>query len=262
MQGRLLRDPLFVFALAGILLFLAYGMVSDSGREPIRLSAETHARLIEDAERLSGRKASAEEIERIERHYIAEELLLREALDAGMHLEDRVVRARLIEEMRYRITGLLPDPSDEELVNHYAENQQRYLAEPSISFEQRLFTGLRPEQATDLMAGLDEEALPATGADWQGQDFPDFGESMIRGLYGQAFLEALRGAPLGQWSGPLESPAGMHFVRPRARTAATLLPFDAVRQQVENDYLVMLIQQAVDARVEQLRSRHEVVIER
>ena len=81
-------------------------------------------------------------------------------------------------------------------------------------------------------------------------------------MFGQPFVDALWAAPLGEWSGPLESSQGWHYVRTTERVPAALLTFDAAREQVENDYLVALIEQAVERRVTELEQRYEVTIER
>lgn len=262
MLGRLIRDPLFAFALAGAALFLLYDHLASGPDMAVRLGNETRARLTEDFETLTGRAASSDDIARLERDYIADELLFREALEAGLHLGDGVVRARLIEEMRYRITGLLPDPGEEQLVNHYAEHRDRYLSEPAISFEQVYFARLESSQPATLLDQL-RTGTPLQGEPfWQGNDFPRYGESMIRGLFGQAFVEALKEAPEGIWTGPLTSDRGLHYVRRTESHAPRLLPFADVRQQVENDFLIAAIQHAVDARIEQLRARYDVIIER
>ena len=259
--ARLIRDPLLAFAVAGGALFVGYGLLAPPSQTPVRLGNETRSGLIEEFESRAGRKASSEDIARLEREWITDELLFREALDAGMHLGDSVVRARLIEEMRYRITGLLPDPSEEQLVNHYADHRERYLSEPAISFEHVYFE--RPENApAGLLDRLRQGEVFEGDAFWQGTTFPGYGESMIRGLFGQAFLDALKEAPSGAWMGPVESTRGVHFVLISESHEPRLLPFDVVRQQVENDFLVLIIQRTVEARIEQLRSRYQVDVER
>ncbi len=259
--ARLLRDPLLAFALAGGVLFVAYSQLATPSATAVRLGKDTRAGLIAQFESGAGRKASSDDIARLEREWITDELLFREALDAGMHLADSVVRARLVEEMRYRITGLLPDPGEEQLVNHYADHRQRYMSEPSISFEHVYFE--RPEKAPQgLLDRLRRGEAFKGDAFWQGTTFPGYGESMIRGLFGQQFLGALKKAPTGTWMGPVESSRGTHFVLISERRETRLLPFDVVRQQVENDFLVLGIQRRVDARIEQLRSRYQVDVER
>jgi peptidyl-prolyl cis-trans isomerase C len=81
-------------------------------------------------------------------------------------------------------------------------------------------------------------------------------------MFGQPFVDALWAAPLGEWSGPVESPHGWHYIRPAERLPEALLAFDVVRSQVENDFLVALIGQAIEGRVAELEQRYEVIIER
>ena len=261
MFSRLVRDPLLAFVVAGGALFVGYSQLAPSSVTPVRLTSETRTGLIAEFEARAGRKGSDEDVARLERDWVNDELLFREALDAGMHLGDSVVRARLVQEMRYRITGLLPDPTEEQLVNHYADHRDRYLTEPAISFEHVYFERIENAQAGMLDRLRQGEALQGD-AFWQGKSFPGYGESMIRGLFGQAFLEALNEAPRGTWVGPLESTRGVHFVLISKSHEPRLLPFEVVRQQVENDYLVLVIERTVDGRLQPLRSRYQVDVER
>lgn len=261
MLARMVRDPLFVFFLAGCTMFGAYSALQARSAQPVQLSAETRMALITGFESVAGRPANADDIARIERDYIVDELLFRDALDNGLHLSDTTVRGRLVEEMRLRITGLLPDPSDEQLVNHYAENTGRYFSEPALTFEHVYFRS-RPADDQSLLARL-QGGEPVAGEPFaQGRAFPGYGRSIIRGLFGQPFTTAAWAAPLGEWSGPFESSQGWHYVHPTERAPGALLPFDAVRDQVENDFLVAVIQQAVDQRVAALEQRYDVRIER
>ncbi len=110
-------------------------------------------------------------------------------------------RGGLVEEMRLEITGPLPDPSDLE----------------------------RPADGGQLRARLQAGETVSGDPFPPGVAFNRYGRSILRGMFGQPFVEALWAAPPGQWSGPIESLNGWHFVRPTERLAATLLPFEAVR---------------------------------
>jgi hypothetical protein len=258
---RILREPLFAFAVIGAALFLAHAGIQSSESEPIILRAPARAELISSFEALKGRKATADDITRLERDYVTDALLFREALDSGLHLSDPAVRSRLVEEMRLRITGPLPEPTDEQLVNHYSENLDRYRSEPTITFRQVYFAQ-RPADPAAILAQL-RQGQAVTGQPFRhGLEFPQYGHSMVRGMFGQSIVEALSVAPLGQWIGPVESPYGWHYLQATERLPAALLPFGAVRQQVENDFLVALIDAAVDRRVDELRQRRTVSIER
>jgi peptidyl-prolyl cis-trans isomerase C len=258
---RILRDPLFTFLALGGALFLAYALLQTRRAEPVVLEAPVRAGLIADFEARKGRAASAEEIARIEHDYFAEELLFRDALANGLHLSDPAIRSQLVEAMRMRITGPLPDPTDEQLVNHYSDNLDHYRSEPTVTFRQAYFAQ-RPADPAAILAQL-RQGQPVNGQPFRyGIDFPAYGYSMLRGMFGQPIVEALSIAPLGQWIGPLESPYGWHYLQAAERQPAALLPFEAVRQQVEGDYLASQIDAAVARHVDGLLQRHASRIER
>lgn len=259
---RVVRDPLFVFATAGISLYLAYTVFrpdDDSG--VIRMPTPTRTALIGGFEALAGRPATATDIARIEREFITDEVLFRAALEDDMHLTDSTVRGRLVEEMRFRITGMLPDPTDEQLANHYSENLDRYRSEQAVTFRHVYFSRQPPEKAAILLRL--RAGSPVEGESFDhGADFPRYGRSLLRGMFGQPFTEALWEAPLGTWSGPVRSTRGWHYVLATEQLPPVLLPFEAVRPQVENDFLASLIETAVDRYVSERLERHEVRFER
>jgi hypothetical protein len=261
MFRALLREPLSLFALAGALVFGVYIYLDERASPPVTLTAETRAALVGAFEQLTGRAATPEEIRRIEQDYVADELLFREAVAQGLHLRSRDIRAEMIAEMRLSIAGLLPDPDDEALVNHYAENLAHYYAEPAISFRHVYFRE-PPEDPAQVLSRLRDGEEIAGDSFPQGREFRAYGRSMLRGLFGQAFLDALDALPLGEWHGPVGSTRGWHFVRAGERLAAHRLPFEQVRSQVEQDYLRTLIQQAVDAHVAEIAVQYGVDIER
>jgi len=261
MLARFLRDPLFIFLAAGSALFLLYWLVSGRHAEPIVLAAGTRATLIAEFETLTGRVATPADIERIEREYVADELLFRAAVADGVHLSDVEVRGRLIEEMRQRATGVLPDPTTDELLDYYSDHLDRYHTEPTASFEQVFFVELPQDAATLRGRWRRNEAV--TGDPFMhGLTFDRYGRSMIRGIFGEPFVDALWGNTQGQWTGPLQTQHGWHFVRVSALAAPALRPFPDVRDQVENDWIAAQIQAAVDRKVAELARGQSISIER
>jgi peptidyl-prolyl cis-trans isomerase C len=259
--ARLLREPLLAFLVIGALLFLEYQLRQSRTAEPIVLPAAVRATLIADFEKMTGRPATTADVNRIEQDFVDDEVLFREALAQGLHLTDGTVRARLIEEMRLRITGPLPELTDEQLVNHYSEHLDRYRSEPAASFRHVYFAE-RPAEPEVLLAQL-RSGTPVAGEPFgRGAEFPHYGQSMLRGLFGQAFTASLWTVPVGEWTGPLQSQYGWHYVRVGERLPPALLPFEQARQQVENDLLVDTIDRAVGQHVREALPSHEVRIER
>jgi peptidyl-prolyl cis-trans isomerase C len=257
----MLREPLLAFVLVGGLLFLAHSARQPADADSIVLPASARAALIADFEAATGRAATAADITRLEQEFIAEEVLFREALAEGLHLSDSTVRARLVEEMRLRITGPLPEATVEQLVNHYSEHLDRYQSEPAATFRHVYFAD-PPADPQGLLSQLRAGRTVAGEPFGRGAGFSGYGQSMLRGLFGQAFTAALWQAPPGEWTGPLQSQYGWHYVLVSERQPPALLPFDAVRQQVENDLAVESIGTAVAGHVLQALPRYEVQVER
>jgi len=261
MLARFLRDPLFTFLAAGSAIFLLYWLVSGRHADPVVLAAGTRATLIAEFETLTGRVATATDIERIEREYVADELLFRAAVADGVHLSDVAVRGRLIDEMRQRATGALPDPTTEELLDYYSDHLDRYHTEPTASFEQVFFVAL-PQDAAALLDRLRRNETLSSDRFLHGLVFDRYGRSMIRGIFGQPFVDAVWGATQGEWTGPLPTPHGWHYVRVSALAPPALRAFPEVRDQVENDWIAAQIQAAVDRKVSELARGQPVSIER
>ena len=153
MLKKFLRDPLLMFVVLGAVVFALYYSVEDASQEVVELSEINRKVFAEQFEMLTGREATAEDREKIESDYIQEEVLFREAIKAGMYLTDPEVRSKLIEEMRYQVTGAIPEPEETELVAYYLEHIDRYFVEATYSFRHVYFEQL-PENADAILAQL------------------------------------------------------------------------------------------------------------
>lgn len=258
---RALREPLVVFALIGAALFLLFELRQDRTAQHIVLSADTRRQLVTEFETLTGRRADAGDVARLERSFITDTILFREGLARGIHLSDGEIRRAVITRMRREVVGPAPSPTPEALVNFYAEHIDRYYTEPSISFRHVFFLN-PPDAPRDVLERLQAGENVQGDRYWQGNDFPDYGESVVRALFGQSFLAALREAPRGEWIGPVRSPRGHHFVRVAERQAAHLIPFEAARSQVTQDWLVARMEERVAAWMAERKDEYVVDIER
>lgn len=255
--GKVLRDPLFAFLLAGVALFGGYHVVQRLEKPPVIFTPDIEQAQVADWETLTGRKASAADRAKLKADYIAEELLFREAIDRNMHLTDGETRKQLVDKVRYLIAGAPPEPSEEQLVNHYVGHLDLYRAEPRTSFTQ-IFRQQKPTDAALLLAQLN--AGETIGGDdfWLGRDFPRYGDSMVRGIFGQDFVEQLKDAPEGRWFGPIQSPRGWHFVRRGERIPSAMIPFPAIRDQVRQDYMIAHSNAAIQQALAGLKEKFDV----
>lgn len=255
--GRVMRDPLVAFLAAGVTLFGSYHVIQRMEKPPVVFTPDIEQATIADFETLTGRKATAQDRAKLKADYIGEELLFREAIDRNMHLTNGETRKRLVDKVRYLIAGAPPEPSQEQLVNHYAEHLDLYRAEPRSSFTQ-IFRVQKPSDASLLLVHLN--AGETVGGDdfWLGRDFPRYGDSMVRGIFGQPFVDVLKTAPQGRWIGPVQSPRGWHFVRKSDRIASAMIPFPAIEDQVRQDYMIAHSNAAIEKALDGLKEKFDV----
>ena len=257
MIKKLFNDPLFGFISIGVMVFVFYYWSLDKA-PVVELSPNNRVVFVEQYESLVGRKATPEDIAKIENDFIEEEVLFREALAKDFHLIDPAVRTQLIEQMRYQLMEDFQDPEEAQLVQYYLENIKRYYHEATVSF-QHVYFASEPDDASTLLVALNAGEEVSGDEFWQGRDMPNYGESMIRGLFGKPFLDSLVASEQDKWFGPTESLFGWHFYKVSAREPTAPMPFDEARQQVGNDYIRSHMSNSVQSFTQDLDGKYEII---
>jgi len=253
------RDPLFWFFILGGACFAAYAIAVENKRV-IEVPLSVQAQLVQDHELLLGRKPNDEELAVLLGRYVDDEILFRESLDEGMHTGDPKMKQRLVEKMRFLLTAPVDDPTDEDLVNYYAEHQRYYYTEPKYVFVQSFFARQPEDPAAILQRLRAGEAVQDDGF-WLGDHLQAYDESMVRATLGQPFVEALRNAEPKQWIGPLQTPRGWHYVRVDGVQQPHVMQFTEVREQVLRDWFDTKRDDSVSARLAVLKKKYDVEIQ-
>jgi hypothetical protein len=257
---HILRDPLFLFLLIGGGFFLAYTLLSHRA-DRIEVTQAMQASLAADYEAVAGHKPDAAEQAKLVQEYVANELLFREAIARGMHLTDKATKQRLTDRLRFMLTGTPNEPTEADLIDYYATHLGSYRAEPQISFEHVFFAN-PPADPAGILARLNRGEQVSGDEFWMGRSFPDYGQSMVRGMFGQAFLSLAEKATPGSWFGPVRSNRGMHFVRVSGRRPAGMMPYTDIREQVRQDFIAAKTSGVIDAEVAKLERKYDVAIDR
>jgi hypothetical protein len=256
---RVLADPLTHFVIVAAVLFFAYS-VHRPEKPHIAVSRVIQQSLSKEYELLHGQPPDAPALAQLLDKHVADEVLFREALARGMHLNDAKTRERLVEKLRFSLTDLVADPTAEELVNFYADNLSLYHSEPKLSFDQ-VFYARTPADPAEVLGRLRSGGQLSGDPFWLGSHFQDYSQSMLRGVLGERFIEGLHSAPLGEWFGPIESARGTHFVRLRVITPATLMPYAQVKDQVEDDWFARKRESSVTAKIHKAEEKYDIAIE-
>jgi len=256
----ILREPLVAFAGLGGAFFLLYHL-SSADERVIEVSKSDQTSVIADYEMLTGRKADAAQKKVLVEDYIANEVLFREAIARGLHLTDRETRQKLTDKMRFLIAGAPAEPTEEQLIDFYSENLDLYRSEPKVSFD-HVFYQAQPTDAPKLLKVLNDGGAVQGDEFWMGHQMVNYGQSMVRGMFGQAFLERIDRAPKGAWIGPIASIRGIHFVRVNGVSEPEMMPYVQVRDQVRQDWSNRQIEAAISGQMKVLKPKYEIHVER
>lgn len=252
---RLLREPLLGFTLVAAVCFLLWS--GDTGPERVEVTAAVVDALVDDYRMLNGTDPDADTRRALVERWVEDEILFREALREGLHLGDARLRHRLIDKMRFLLTTEPEPPAEAELVNHYAAHIERFYTERQYSFV-HLFLEQPPADPQGLLARLRAGEVPVGDPFWLGDRFTAYDASILRGMFGIGFVEALAQLEPGRWQGPLNSTQGTHFVRLDGVREPTVLPYAQVREAVLADWMARRRAETLQSALAPRRERYEV----
>ncbi|MFM8413052.1 MAG: peptidyl-prolyl cis-trans isomerase [Alphaproteobacteria bacterium] len=264
--GRLAREPMLQFLLVGAIAFALFGR-RDAGPRAIVVDDGLRRALRRDFERRNGAAPSAEQEDALVRHWVDEEILVREALALGLDRGDVIVRRRLLQKMEFLAEegGPVAEPDDATLQAWLDAHADRWRAEPRLRFEQVFVGRDRHGDAADadaraLLARIEAGEDPASLGDpfLRGRSIGPATRAEIDTQFGSGFATRLAGIPDGRWSGPVPSSFGQHLVRVDERATGGLPPLAEVRAAVRHDWLEARREEARRTRLEDLRGRWEV----
>lgn len=276
-RGRFVKkvfgEPLVIFILltAAIFIFDLLGqkpqVSNDLQRVAINLSAQDLFNIdVSDSlvsslkERfflLRGRQASELEEEKLVADWIKDEMIFRHALSQNMHLGDPRIKAQLVEKMSSLWAGVPADPEQQEILDFYMNNIQKYYSEPRISFSQVFFEQLPQDQNSVLQKLLAGNEIIGDGY-WLGDEISNYTESVMLSTFGAEFYKSLVLYPPGQWGGPLESPRGYHYVRHHGIEESTPLNFIEIYERVRRDVLGAEQGRRIAEQVEKIESQFSI----
>jgi hypothetical protein len=243
---RLLREPLLHFFLLGAALFAVYEAIPRTSSPDSRIIVVTQGRIESMATtftRVWQRAPTDDELERLVRDYIREEVYYREAVAMRLDRDDSVVRRRLQQKLEFVSEGAASaEPTEEELKAYLAAHADDFRTDRKVTFRQ-VYLGRQRHGDTlvnEAIATLAELRKAGADADVDQfgdpslieQAFKDVATTEIGKQFGAPFTAKLSGLPAGQWQGPIESPYGLHLVFIDARSEGQMPPLDAVRSAV------------------------------
>jgi peptidyl-prolyl cis-trans isomerase C len=261
------RETLVHFLIAGGLLF-AVDAVRAARPETatILVTPEIVEGLVREREELVGRAPSPHERPALVARYVNDEILLHEAYARELYRRDGVVRKRLLELMRFLLLEEPEEPTESELRAYLHTHSEVYQLPPAVTFSHAYYPA--DEGAVVPDAGRVLSRL-RTGGDfrrlgkpfWLGSVLENYPEPQLAQVLGAEFAQKVMDLPLHEWTGPIDSLRGVHFVRVDERHPPELPEFRELLPELRNDWLAAKREERLAAKVNELRDQYSVTIE-
>ncbi len=268
---RVLREPLLHFLLLGAGLFLVYLWVNPqtlADDSKVVIDQGRVLQLTTRFERTWSREPTAQELQTLIDNFIVEEVLYRQALAMGLDTNDSVIRRRLRQKMEFLAVDAMDlyEPTTEQLQTYLEQHPQRFMRDAVFSFEQIYIHTDRPAEALQRRIQQVQQQLrqgdTVTGTH---SLLPSRVEqtpaSQVDRSFGSGFAAQLQNLRVNQWSDPIQSGLGVHFVRLRAVQPAALPALADVRDHVRREWQNTKNQQLKTALLEELKSQYTIIIE-
>ena len=250
------------FVVAGAAIFMISAFFTDSEiSRVIELSDSDVERLSGNWRMQRGRKPLAEELDEIVDQYLRDEIYFRESQRLGLHVNDSIIRRRLVQKLTFLTEDIAnAQPLEEKAIrDHFDDNAKDYRVAERLSFEHKFFSNERRENAKkDAQLAL--ESGDAGDSFTLQKEYIKRTPHQIRGFLGDQFtaaIMALETAPT--WQGPIPSTYGWHVVKLYAVEESFIPEFQAVKERVARDAVIAIRSSANASYYADLKSRYEVI---
>ena len=198
----------------------------------------------------------------------SERELYEEALDMRLHLGDEVVKRRLIQIMEQLLLAGNPpaQPTEEQILAEFAARSEELRRPTRYSLEHLYFNRDREPEVESVIATVQQENLTAQDARrlsspfLPGYEFRRQTPDQLARHFGAGFVLNLEtaGPRPGEWTGPIRSTYGLHYVWVSAIEPEREAQLEEVRLQLRRDLESRARSAALQWAIETLRAHYEV----
>jgi hypothetical protein len=268
---KAIKDPLIHFLIMGGLLFIFVSLWGNGrpAQNEIIVTTTTQKHLADLFEITWQRKPSADELKNLTQEHIKEEIYYREALALGLDENDTIVRRRMRQKLEFMQEDLqsFTTPTEDQLVAFFKAHIDKYMTDTIVSFQQIVVAPKKlGEQATEVVealsqlnAGLAPQRLSRSSLLPVSMKLET--EKTVTNTFGRDFMQQIKIAKTGVWTGPVYSGFGTHLVLISLRQPARPLSFKQARERVAIDYIQFQREQAARQYYQTLKDQYRIRIE-
>lgn len=232
--------------LIGAVFFGLYAVVNPQSTSDKRIVVDDGRinNLIAIFEKTWNRQPSERELQGLINDFVLEEIYYREALQMGIDQNDAMIRRRLRQKMEFFANAAtsIVQPDTEELQQYLLDNQEKYRIDNRYSFQQIFVSTDPPMPQVEQTLAIVQTALQ-TGAEVDGDKtllpshFANVNAFELNRTFGTGFAVQLDDLIINEWSEPLPSGLGLHFIKLKQIEPGHIPALTEVRDQVMRDWM-------------------------
>ena len=264
--SSLVREPIVLFLLFGLVLFMAYEWVTGYYEMQNRKITVTEAQiqvLKETFTKTWNREPTEQELDAQIENFIKDEIYYKEAVALGLDKSDVAIKRRLRQIMEIMMDDMATVyPSEDQLKTYLSENQDKFRKDPVISFRHIYFSSENRDTALEVLGRL-KDTLPVNESDFDGlalipNEFSDESYRGVERLFGKSFTEQVFTLEPGSWEGPVESAYGYHLVYISQLTRGFVPELSEVWDEVEREWSLEMKTQVKDQQYQKIKNNYTI----
>lgn len=233
---RILKDPLWLFLLAGAAIFFVAEWFAEEDIPYEVIVREADLQRLSDQWALQMRRPpTSQELNGLVDQFVKEEIYYREAQRLGLDANDTIVRRRMVQKLTFLTEDIATAiPADEATLRaYYDEHRATYEIPQRFSFQHRYFSSDRRADAeTDAQQAVQDSAISDDAFMLQ-KSYALRSLREIGDLFGSEFAQQLAQLPAAEsWQGPIKSAYGWHPIKILAIEDAYIPAFEEVQDRV------------------------------
>ena len=267
-SSSLFKQPVLIFLILGILLFVAYSSITTQLKSKDREIIIEQADIAFMAERFIktwNREPSEEEIQGLIENRVMEEVFYKEAVAMGLDKKDQAVKRRMRQLMEAVIDEQIDRMATEnELQGFMEKNPDKFREEPRYSFQQIAFPAEDRVAAIKVLGQIEEGRI--NPEEYAGSMFllpsqlKDERRYEVARIFGDEFTETLSGLETGTWQGPVASAYGWHLVLVNSYVPGRLPDLNEVWDLVEREWAIVIKEKNRAEQYKKLKDRYDIKI--
>lgn len=271
MLKKIITEPLLHFIVISILFFAVYNALNPAktDQQTIIVSEGRVAQIKNSFIKQWKRAPLAKELGNAIQAFAINEMYVQEARASNLDIGDQVINRRLQQKMTFILEGFASskEPSDIELKQLYNDNLDKYRLPPQYSFTQIFISADRNEEELQALITRQQQRIKqGLKPEGEGSMLPNQvsleTSVQLARKFGDKFSSALENIELNQWSAPIKSAFGWHFVFLKEKKPANINPFETVKKSVLSDWQYQNTQRYQEQYEQRLLERYQIEVEK